>query len=97
MSRSPPDKGGLFSPSQGGWVVALATLAHSCCQHNAETDKKSQDKPWAVLGCQPWGSPLRSCPRVRADTMIQSSSREKDFLQQPGASWGQMEEEKKGL
>lgn len=28
--------------------------------------------------------------------MIQSSSREKGFLQQPGAFWGQMERGKKG-
>lgn len=51
VPQSPPDKGGLFSPGQGRWVVALTALAHSCCQHNPETDKKPQDKPWAVLGC----------------------------------------------
>lgn len=91
VPQSPPDKGGLFSPGQGGWLVALATLAHSCCQHDPETDKKPQDKPWAVLGCWLWG--------VRADIMIQSSSREMGFLQQPakqGAFWGQMEGGKKG-
>lgn len=41
-----------------------------------------------MLGCWPWGSPRSSCPRVRADTMIQSSRREKGFLQQPGPSLG---------
>lgn len=39
VPQSPPDKGGLFSPGQGGWVAALATLAHSCCQHDPETDE----------------------------------------------------------
>lgn len=84
VPQSPPDKGALLSPGQGGWVVALATLAHSCCRHDPETDKKPQDKPWAVLGCWLWGSPHSSCPRVRADTTIQSSSKDKGSLQQPG-------------